>query len=517
MPAYSDRELMAEESAGLISMADIARLANQSRATVGNWKARNPDDFPPERGRSVRGPLYDRAEVIEWLGATNRLGGRSPSLIWEVVNRFRETMSIEDTRALLLVFLAVIAKDPEEWWQLRTVPTVDLDRAVRSLALKLFPFAGNLFPENPLPLKPTQAAVEMLADTDVASVADMAESLFEQAASASRGGEFRTPRSVRSLMVGLVEPTGTLYNPATGAGQLMVESVPGWGPRLDKVCGQEVDPTSWAMAQLNLAIHSKTKLGWPSRTDFEADVALGDVFTEDRFPKLQADRVLCSPPWFQRLRAAEALAHDPRWVWGEPGPNDADEAWIQHCLAHLADRGRAVILLPERALFAKGRAGRIRQRIIKAGLLDAVIGLPAGLFAWTNMPASILVFEKGRIPVDGKPAPILMVDLADKVESRRDRSASLRGSLVDEVVSIYHEWTRGVRPSVDFASTASYDEVAANEFVIDPARYLVLLVDERDLGEVTRTHADLVARLSLLTRASRTADSRLESVLREPQ
>ncbi len=75
-------------------MADIARLAGQSRATVGNWKSRNPEDFPPERGRGLRGPLYDRAEVTAWLESTNRLDKRSPEVtaVWHLADQLRGDM-----------------------------------------------------------------------------------------------------------------------------------------------------------------------------------------------------------------------------------------------------------------------------------------------------------------------------------------------------------------------------------------------------------------------------------------
>ena len=81
-----------------------------------------------------------------------------------------------------------------------------------------------------------------------------------------------------------------------------------------------------------------------------------------------------------------------------------------------------MIVLPNAALFESGRAGRIRQRIVKAGLLDAVIALPPGLFAWTGLPCSVLVFVKGRPNVAGKPAPTLMVDLTER--KRRAREAA---------------------------------------------------------------------------------------------
>src|SRR3954468_22036647 len=96
----------------LISMADIARLAGQSRATVGNWKARNPKDFPPERGRGSRGPLYDRAEVTAWLESTKRLDVRPPEVatMWQLADQLRDGLRTEDAMPLLLVLLAVMSK-----------------------------------------------------------------------------------------------------------------------------------------------------------------------------------------------------------------------------------------------------------------------------------------------------------------------------------------------------------------------------------------------------------------------
>ena len=500
---------MAQAPADLVSMADIARLAGQSRATVGNWKARNSEDFPPERGRGARGPLYDRAEVVAWLEATNRLDKRPPEVtaVWDLADAFRGEISTADAMPLLLVLLAVMAKaPPSEWQQLLHAQGADLGHKFRTTALSLFPFAADLLPGGDLPTRSIARAISTLSSLDRPRVALMADALLEQAANAmgQRGGEFLSPPSVRKLVVAVAQPAGTVYNPATGAGQLMADAAD--ASHVERLVGQEINARIWAMSQLNLAVHGVA-----------ADVALGDVFGDDHFPELRADRVVAVPPWNQRLPIAEHLVDDPRWIWGEPSANDGNAAWTQHCLAHLADGGRAVIVLPNGALFEGGRAGRIRQRIVKAGLLDAVFALPSGLFAWTAVPCAVLVFVKGRADVDGKPAPTLMVDLTESGDAQRGRTTTLADDLINEVAALYRDWVGGRNPSAAYAAVASFDELAANDFVIDPGRYLPLQVVTPDSATAKRRRAELVNQLAALTKASRDADAHLQAILEARQ
>jgi type I restriction-modification system DNA methylase subunit/predicted DNA-binding transcriptional regulator AlpA len=501
---------MAQGQPDLISMADIARLAGQSRATVGNWKSRNPEDFPPERGRGSRGPLYDRAEVTAWLEATNRLDKRSPEVtaVWHLADQLRGDVSTEDTMPLLLLLLAMMSKVPGlEWKRVLEAPPQDLDSTLRATAQMLFPFADDVMPSGTFPVQSVARAIETLSGLDRPRVGVMADALLEQAAKTLglRGGEFLSPPSVRKLVVAIAEPSGTVYNPATGVGQLMIDAATNPSSKLVHLVGQEINERIWAMAQLNFAIHNVA-----------ADVALGDVFREDKYPQVRADRVICVPPWNQRLPNVDVLADDPRWVWGEPGPNDGNAAWIQHCLSHLADDGRAVVVLPNGALFESGRAGRIRQRIVKAGLLDAVLALPPGLFAWTAMPCSLLVFRKGRPDVAGKPAPTLMVDLTESADVHSGRSATLDSDLIDDVAAMYQRWMDGKPPApedVAVAAVATFDDLVANDFVIDPGRYLSLPHTAPDLDKAMRERSGLTDRLESLTRASREADEKLKAIL----
>lgn len=489
-------------------MADIARLAGQSRATVGNWKARNPDDFPAERGRGARGPLYDRAEVTAWLEATNRLGNRpsETTVLWNLANEFRGELPIEDVLPLLLILLALMSKAPSAWEGLQK--TAGLEQAVRDAVHRHLPDATSILPVQSLPERVLATAVSTLSSVDRSRVGALADAALEQSAKAlgTRGGEFLSPASVRRLVIALTAPTGTIYNPATGAAQLLVDTATSSSSTSTELVGQEINARIWAISQLNLILH-----------DVNADIALGDVFTDDRFPDLQADRVISVPPWNQRFPASDRLRDDARWMWGEPGPSDGNAAWIQHCLSHLRDGGRAVIVVPNGVLFESGRGGRIRQRILKTGLLDAVVALPAGLFPWTAIPCAILVFRKGRSNVDGKPAPTLMVDLTASAEIPERGVSSLSDRVISDVAAMYSRWVDGVAPNTDYASTAAYDDLAANDFIIDPGRYLSLSMVPVDRRVAEERRNSLMQQFDELTQSSLAADAHLRTVLERRQ
>lgn len=255
------------------------------------------------------------------------------------------------------------------------------------------------------------------------------------------------------------------------------------------------------MAKANLLLH-----------DVAAEIKLGDVFTDDRFPDLRADRVIVIPPWNQRLRDLRFL-DDARWTWGEPGERDGNSAWIQHCLYHLADDGRAVLAMPNRVLFEAGRGGRIRQRIIRAGLLDAVISLPGGSFQWTGAQCSLLVFVKGRPTVNGKPAPTLMVDLTgDGPPATGSRQAALDDATVDEAIALYQTWAAGGDPTDSRAVVAAFDTLVDNDYVIDPGRYLARAVLPR-VGDLAAKRSSLIEELGGLMFSSKRADDEIRSLL----
>jgi type I restriction enzyme M protein len=164
-------------------------------------------------------------------------------------------------------------------------------------------------------------------------------------------------------------------------------------------------------------------------------------------------------------------------------------------------------------MFEEGRAGRVRQRIIKAGLLDAVIALPTGLFApWASIPSVILVFSKRSVGRNAQPAS-LMVDLSESGEQQSRQTKALANDLIDEVAETYRRWTTGEPPHMENATVAEFDEIAANDFVIIPARYMPVSHDAPDFNEAMRKKSDLIRRLATLSADSRQADEQLKTLL----
>lgn len=218
------------------------------------------------------------------------------------------------------------------------------------------------------------------------------------------------------------------------------------------------------------------------------------------------------------MAADAGVVRAPTRVLAEISLPERDDCREQGAQAgHLADRGRAVIVLSNSALFESGRAGRIRQRIIKAGLLDAVLALPPGLFPSTSVASSVLVFVEGRPNVNGKPAPTLMVDIRDATGGRTGRSATLTNSLIYEVAHLYRSWTVGEEPASKIAAVARYDDLATNDFVIDPGRYVSVLTPTRDIAEAVHQRAVLLRQLERLSQVSKDADDELKVILEARQ
>ncbi|MFZ6181110.1 N-6 DNA methylase [Nannocystis pusilla] len=293
------------------------------------------------------------------------------------------------------------------------------------------------------------------------------------------GGQFYTPPSVVGLLVALLAPTrGTIYDPACGSGGMFVQSERYFeehgGHRGElKIVGQESNPTTWRLARMNLAIRG-----------IEGDLGAepSDSFMRDLHADLRADYILANPPFNARAWGATALAEDPRFCFGLPPDANANFAWVQHILYHLAPQGLAGLVLANGSLTVGGREGEIRRRIVEADLVDGIIALPARLFYSTAIPVCLWLLARDKASGRDRRGKVLMIDARDMGAMLDRTHLALRPEELAEIAGIYHAW-RGApvsegmsqKPYVDVPGrccAVDLPTLAEHEFILAPTRHV---------------------------------------------
>jgi type I restriction enzyme M protein len=318
-------------------------------------------------------------------------------------------------------------------------------------------------------------------------------------AEGKKGGEFYTPRSVVKLLVEMLEPyRGRVYDPCCGSSGMFVQSIEfirahtngngnGGKAKADiSIWGQESNYTTWRLAKMNLAIRG-----------IEGKIEHGDTFHNDRHPDLKADFILANPPFNISDWGGERLRNDRRWAYGTPPPGNANFAWVQHIVHHLAPTGATGFVLSTGSLTSKAASEfEIRKALIDAGLVDCIVELPGQLFYSTPIPAC-LWFLSRKIGVAQRPQSILFIYARALGEMVTQTHRELSSDEVTRVVRTFHNW-RTANPSysdvIGFCKSASIDDIRRHKYSLAPGRY-VGFVDESDTGEPT---ADRLARLQAL-------------------
>ena len=340
------------------------------------------------------------------------------------------------------------------------------------------------------------------------------EYFLSQFASAEgkKGGEFYTPRCVVKLLVEMLEPyRGRVYDPCCGSSGMFVQSVEfirahassngnGGRARSDiSIYGQESNYTTWRLAKMNLAIRG-----------IEGRIAHGDSFHNDRHPDLKADFILANPPFNISDWGGERLADDRRWQYGRPPKGNANFAWVQHIVHHLAPTGAAGFVLANGSM-SSGQSGEgdIRKNLIEAELVDCMVALPGQLFYSTQIPACLWFLARDRQRL----GEVLFID-ARNLGGMVDRThRELSDDDIARIAGTYHAWRNpapspstgegrgeGVAAYADipgFCKSAALDEVRRHGHVLTPGRY-VGAAPQADDGEpfeakMTRLVAELQA------------------------
>ena len=354
--------------------------------------------------------------------------------------------------------------------------------------------------------------------TDV--LGNVYEYFLEQFALAEgrKGGEFYTPRSVVRLLVEMLEPyQGRVYDPCCGSSGMFVQSVEfihahasgngnaGRAKGDISIYGQESNYTTWRMARMNLAIRG-----------ILGQIEHGDSFQNDRHPDLRADYILANPPFNVSDWGGDRLRDDKRWEHGVPPAGNANFAWVQHFLYHLAPRGIAGFVLANGSMSSnQSGEGEIRKNIIEAGLVDCIIALPGQLFRSTQIPACLWFLRRGRQEAD-RQSETLFID-ARKLGHMLDRTRrDLSQEDIARVADTYHAWRggKGAGEYADvpgFCKSATLEEIRKHDHVLTPGRYVGAAPQEDD-GE---PFEEKMARLSAQWREQQAEAQRLDAEIEE--
>lgn len=328
-----------------------------------------------------------------------------------------------------------------------------------------------------------------LGDTKARS-ADILGHVFEYflgefaLAEGKKGGQFYTPRCVVELLVEMLEPYhGRVFDPCCGSGGMFVQSekfvTEHQGRANDiSIYGQESNQTTWRLCKMNLAIRGidSSQVKWNNEGSF----------LNDAHKDLKADYILANPPFNVSDWGGELLRNDARWQYGVPPVGNANFAWLQHFIYHLAPTGQAGVVLAKGALTSKtGGEGEIRKALIENGLIDCIVNLPAKLFLNTQIPAALWFLSRNRN--NGKfrdrHDEILFIDARNLGHLINRRTRELSREDIQQIANTYHNWRNPDGNYEDvpgFCASVSIEKVRELDYVLTPGRYVGLPDNEDD-------------------------------------
>jgi type I restriction enzyme M protein len=298
-----------------------------------------------------------------------------------------------------------------------------------------------------------------------------------------KGGQYYTPKSIVSLIVEMLEPyKGKIYDPACGSGGFFVSSerfIEAHGGRIGDVSiyGQESNPTTWRLAAMNMAIRG---------IEFNFGKQPGDTFLNNQHPDLRADYVMANPPFNVKEWWDGSLEADIRWQYGTPPKGNANFAWLQHMLHHLAPTGSIGLLLANGSMSSNtGGEGSIRKALIEGDLVECMLALPGQLFSNTQIPACIWFLsksKKARGDYRDRQGEVLFID-AREVGFMKDRVLrDFSEEDIAKVASVFHNWKRGTdyADQAGFCCSAKLADIEQADFVLTPGRYVGAAEEEED-------------------------------------
>ncbi|CUO16915.1 MAG: class I SAM-dependent DNA methyltransferase [Clostridium sp.] len=331
------------------------------------------------------------------------------------------------------------------------------------------------------------------------------------------GGEFYTPTSVVKTLVEMIEPyRGRIYDPACGSGGMFIQSekfIEEHAGRIDdlSIYGQELNATTWKLCKMNLAIRG---------LDGNIGPHQGDTFHDDLHKTLKADYVLANPPFNISDWGGNKLTDDIRWKYGVPPEGNANYAWLEHIVYHLAPNGVAGIVLANGALSSNtSNEGVIRKNLVDSKLVDAIVALPDKLFYSTGIPVSLWILNRNKIdnPKFRKRADeILFIDGRNLGTMVDRRHRELSDEDVKKIADTYHNY-RNIDGNYEdvqgFCKAAKLEEVREHEYVLTPGRYVGIEEQEDDGVPFEEKMEALTSELGELFEKSRSLEEEIRKNL----
>lgn len=499
----------------LITMADIARLAEVKLPAVSNWRRRH-ETFPRLERRNGQ-ELFVAAEVAHWLdgrkiarndlkdnefpGTTYGSRFRSNNLriaarpearlkevLWKELSRFRGVEDIAVYADLVLGLLYLSVRERDRW--------VDIAAAGASESVNLVEMA--IFEHEPALLQLHRALSSVRVESrgverlgEIIRVLDQMQwrtdseegrsrwggEIFEYllnrfaAAEGKRGLVVTTPSVVRVLVELIaLKPRESVLDPCSDSGGFLVGAaryVEAHGGRTSDVSffGQAMLERSWWLARMNLDLHGVS-----------ADLAArpGIAFDDDLYADRRFDAILANPP-FNMSNWRSGYLSDRCWRYGAPPKSNANFAWLQHIWSSLAEGGRAAVVMANSALSSEQAGeGGIRAAMVEDGVVEALIAMPPQLFATTAIPVTVWLLRR---PSDTRDDEVLFVD-AGKLGGMMSRTQ--RGLLPDDIRLIsdtVHEWRdrrnqEGYQDLQGFSASVAIQEIREHDYQLAPGRYV---------------------------------------------
>ena len=345
-------------------------------------------------------------------------------------------------------------------------------------------------------------------------------------AEGKKGGQFYTPKSIVRLIVMMLEPyKRRVYDPAMGSGGFFVQSEQfihsHRGNTQDiHIFGQEYNQTTWKLAAMNTAIRG---------LDCDFGKRPANTFTDDQFPDHRFDFVMANPPFNMKEWDAGVSDRDPRWKYGAPPTNNANFAWLQHILHHLAPSGSAGLLLANGSMSSQtGSEGEIRRALVEKDLVECMCALPGQLFTNVQIPACIWFLTKNKTArtaatkkrkLRDRRGEVLFIDARAfghmKTRIQRDFSAAD----LTQIADAYHDWQTDAggkskyKNIAGFCKSVSLKEIAEHDFILTPGRYVGMAETEQDQTPFAEKMTQLSKKLHQQMQESKKLDAAIRKNL----